>query len=104
MHAELMVEPCISVLLRDDDVRRRDEHRDGRDDGERRERQQTDSVQHHGRELPVVLDGRSVLVVADLVRDHAQFFQDQAELPEGTGRKAAAIVPVARRRTVHAGQ
>jgi len=74
------------LLLRDDDVRRRHEHGDGGDDSEGREGDQAQPVQHHGRELPVVLDLGRVLVVANLVRDHADLLEDQAELPVNAGR------------------
>ena len=47
-------------------MRRREEHRDGGDDGEEGERDEAEAVEHHGGELPVVLDGRRVLVVSDL--------------------------------------
>ena len=38
-------------------------------------------VYHHGRELPVVLDGAGLLVVPDLVGDHLDLLEDEGELP-----------------------
>ncbi len=36
----------------------------------------TESVKDHGGELPVILNGRALLIVPDLVRDDLYLFQD----------------------------
>ena len=71
--------------LVNDNVRRREEEGDGGDYGEERERDEAQPVEHHGGKLPVVLDGRRVLVVANLVRYHADLLEDEAELAVDSG-------------------
>ena len=73
--------------LVDNNVRSCEEQCDGGDDGEERERDETQTVEHHGGKLPVVLDGRGVLVVADLVRYDANLLKDQAELAVDSWRE-----------------
>ena len=43
---------------------------DSGDDGEGGEGDEAEPVEHHGRELPVVLDRGRIFVVPQLVRDH----------------------------------
>jgi hypothetical protein len=75
------------IVLRDDDVRRREQHGDRRYDGKECEGDETEPVEHHRRKLPVVLDRGSVLVVADLVRDDSDLLEDEAQLSVDTGRE-----------------
>ena len=51
-------------------MRRSSEDGDGGDDGEGGEGDEAEPVQHHGRELPVVLDRGRIFVVPQLVCDH----------------------------------
>ena len=78
------------LCLGDNDVRRREEDSDRSHDCEEGEGDETESVQHHGSKLPVVLYGRGVLVVADLVGDDSQFFQNQVQLSIDARRKGAS--------------
>lgn len=73
--------------LSDDDVRGREEDRHGGHDREEGEGDEAEPVENHGRELPVILDGRRVLVVTDLVGDDPQLFQDQVQLSIDAGRE-----------------
>ncbi len=57
-------------------MRRSCEHSHCRNNGEQCEDNETEPVEDHGGELPVVLDGRALLVVPDLVRDDLYLFQD----------------------------
>ncbi len=75
---------------------RRDKDCNGRDYRECSEGYKTQSVQHHGGEFPIILDGRRVFVVPDLVRDHPQLLEDQAELsvrPRGEPRLSVGSAP-----------
>ena len=65
---------------------------DSGDDGEGGEGDEAEPVEHHGRELPVVLDGRRLLIIPDLIRDHSQFFEDQAQLSEGSRWKGPTVL------------
>ena len=47
---------------------------------EQGEYNEAETVQHHGRKLPVILDGRALLVIPDLVRDDLDLLQDQTQL------------------------
>ena len=66
-----------------DDVRRGHEHSDGGDDGEGREGDEAEPVDHHRRELPVHDD--LLLLVPDLhaVRDELELLQDALQLAVG---------------------
>ena len=57
------------------------QHGDGGNDGEHGEGDQTDAVQHHGRELPVVLDVGRLVLVPHLVADHTDLLQNVDKLP-----------------------
>ena len=75
--------------LSDDDVRGREENSHRGHDREEGEGDETEPVENHGRELPVVLDGRRILVVADLVRDDPQLLENQVQLSIDAGREWA---------------
>ena len=75
----------IRFNLVNDNVRRCEEQGYCGDYGEERERDEAQPVEHHGGKLPVVLDGRRVLVVANLVRYDANLLEDQAELAIDSG-------------------
>ena len=68
--------PLCNPSLRDNDMRRRQQDCYGGQDGEQGEGDQTEPIQDHGSEFPVILDGRRVLVVSDLVRDDSDFLED----------------------------
>jgi len=70
-------------------VRGREEDSHRGHDREEGEGDETEAVENHGRELPVVLDGRRVLIVADLVGDDPQLLQDQVQLSIDAGRERA---------------
>ena len=57
-------------------MRRSCEHGHCRNNGKQCEDNETEPVEDHGGELPVVLYGRTLLVVPDLVRDDLYLFQD----------------------------
>lgn len=65
-----------SLLLGDDYVRGREKNGYGGRDGEKGEDYEAKAVQNHGCKLPIVLNGCRVLIVADFVGDHTQFFQN----------------------------
>ena len=57
-------------------MRRSCEHGHCRYNGKQCEDNETEPVEDHGGELPVVLYGSTLLVVPDLVRDDLYLFQD----------------------------
>jgi len=70
-------------------VRGREEDGHGGHDGEEGEGDEAEPVENHGRKFPVVLDGRRVLVVPDLVRDDPQLLQDEVQLAVDARRERA---------------
>lgn len=66
--------------LRDDDVRRGEEYGDGGDDGEESEDDETEPVDDHGGELPVVRHLGRLVLLAQLVSDDTQLLEDEGEL------------------------
>ena len=64
-------------------MRGREEDRDGRDDGERREGDQTKAVDDHGRELPVANDLLLLVVELHPVGDELELLEDALKLPVG---------------------
>ena len=81
-------------------MRRSSEDGDGGDDGEGGEGDEAEPVQHHGRELPVVLDGVVLLVRRQLVRQHPQLLQDHGELPHGARRQWGHLLRLKERKFV----
>lgn len=76
--------------LRDDDVRRGEEHGDGRDHSEQREDDEAQAVHYHGGELPVVRHFRRLVLLAQLVRDDPQLLEDERELSVRSETRRAA--------------
>lgn len=69
--------PCpFFAPLRDNDVRSREEDRNSSNDGEEREEYQTNAVDDHSRELPIVIHVRVLLVVPYFVGDDTQLLED----------------------------
>lgn len=64
---------------RHDDVRCREEHRDGGDDRKQREDEEAKSVHDHGGELPVIGDLLCLVCLPQLVRDVVQFLEDKCQ-------------------------
>ena len=89
---------CRKSLSLDDDVRGRQEDRDGRDDGERREGDQAEAVDDHGRELPVADDLLLLVVNLHPVGDELELLEDALKLSVGAGRAAVAVHRRIRRR------
>jgi len=82
-------------------VRGREEDSHGGHDREEGEGDEAEPVENHGRELPVVLDCRRILIVADLVGDDPQLLKDQVQLSIDAGRERSGCrrrdgVPVRR--------
>ena len=76
----------------DEDVRGRGEEGQGGHQGEDREDEQTDAVQHDGRELPVVDDQRFLFTGLDCLSDqpaHNPAFRKITNFPKFWSRKLA---------------
>ena len=86
--------------LGDDDVRSGDEEGGSGEHREPGEGDQAEPVEHHGRELPVVLDGVVLLVRLQLVRQHPQLLQDHGELPHGARRQRGHLLRLKERKFV----
>jgi len=93
-----------ALLLENDEMRRREENGQRQDDGERRERPQTEPVDDHRRVLPVARQLRALVVGAQPRRDRAQLADDRLEQRRGAvagaRRRPGALVarPDERRR------
>ena len=69
--------PLSSDLLLDDDMRSRGEDGHGGDDGEHREEDKAQAVQHHRGELPVSLDRSWFFITFYLVSNNFYLLQYQ---------------------------
>ena len=74
------------------DVGRRDEERRRGQHREPGEGDQAQPVQHHGRELPVVLLEVFGVVRLDLVGEDAELLEDHGQLPHGARRQRRQLL------------
>ena len=81
-------------------MRSRDQEQDGGHHGEQGEDDQAESVQDHGRELPITLSGRGVVIAPDLLCDHSKLFQYQSEFSDSArGQWGADLILKVRKLT-----
>ncbi len=79
------------VVLLHDNVRRRHEHRDSRDNSERREGNETEAIDDHGGELPIHNDFFLLVAYLHPVRDELELLEDALKFPVGRGSTGVSV-------------